>query len=154
MAIFKRRKNQTVAELEEYYASKKPRTGGMAWIMAIVSLLLTILVVSALFFGGRWVYRSLTDDTTEVTVTTTETNDVNDFGETESGAETDDNFPSVVTDEAASTNIPSSSNTSTTTPNTGSDLPDTGAGEVLIIAPLVAMIAGYLASRKYQSDRV
>ena len=156
MAIFNRRKNQTVAELEEYYATKKTRSG-KAWIMAIASLLLTILVVSVLFFGGRWVYRSLTDNTPEVTITTTGTTDnesnVNDFGESESEAETDENFPSVVSDQAASTTTPSGSGPSTTAPSTpgiGGDLPDTGAGEVLIVAPFIAMVAGYLISRKYQ----
>lgn len=158
MAIFKRRKNQTVAELEEYYASKKPRTGGMAWVMAIVSLLITILVVSALFFGGRWIYRSLTNDTTDVTVTTTETNDdnVNDFGESEGKAETDENFPGVVTDQAASTSTPSSSSpsSSSSTSPANTDLPSTGPGEVSFIIMAITFVAGYyLMLKKQKANR-
>lgn len=151
MAIFKRRKNQTVAELEEYYASKQTRTG-MAWVMAVVSLFITVLVVTALFFGGRWIYRSFTDNNEQVTVSENNGTDsrAEDFGTTENEQDSDGYFPSVVTDEAASTDTPSGSNTATSTPNTGGDLPDTGAGEVLIFAPLLAMIAGYLFSRKYQ----
>ncbi|MBP6962755.1 hypothetical protein KBB49_04425 [Candidatus Saccharibacteria bacterium] len=159
MAIFKRRKNQTVAELEEYYASKQTRTS-IAWVMAVVSLLITILVVSALFFGGRWIYRSLTDDNLEVTVTTVdvsgdqESSDMNIDESAENGSEPEPtvNFPSVVSDEAASTTTPSSSNPSTTTPTApttgGGNIPNTGAGEVLIIAPIIAMIFGYLVSIK------
>lgn len=161
MAIFKRRKNQTVAELEEYYASKQTRTG-MAWVMAVVSLVITILVVSALFFGGRWIYRSFTDDNLQVTVSENNGTDsrADGFGDSEEESETGENFPSVVSDEAASTTTPSSSNpvasapsvpTTPSTPATGgSNIPNTGPGEVLIIAPLVTMIAGYLISRKYQ----
>jgi len=163
MAIFKRRKNQTVAELEEYYATKKARSG-MAWIMALLSLLITVLVVSGLFFGGRWVYRALTDDSIEVTVSNTDMNEQQTKESAGDNNQSGDNyFPNVVTDEAASTNTPSTPNspstpstpntngTSTSTAPTGVDnnLPNTGAGEILIVTPLVAMVVGYLISRKY-----
>ncbi|MBP6962734.1 hypothetical protein KBB49_04320 [Candidatus Saccharibacteria bacterium] len=161
MAIFKRRKNQTVAELEEYYASKKTRSG-MAWVMAFTSLLLTILVVAGLFFGVRWVYRSLTDDNLEVTVTTVdvsgdqESSDMNidESAENSNEPEPTENFPSVVSDEAASTTTPSTSSPVASAPSTpatgGGNIPNTGAGEVLIVAPIIAMVVGYLISRKYQ----
>lgn len=160
MAIFKRRKNQTVAELEEYYASKQTRTG-MAWIMAAISLLITILVVSALFFGGRWIYRSLTDKTPELTVTTTENNGTDsraeDFGKANNEPESDEYFPSVVSDEAASTNTPSSSNTSVSapsTPTTNDDLPQTGAGENMFVLLFMVVIAGYIASIKRSASKL
>ena len=68
MALFNRRKDQTISDLEDYYANRNNRTG-MAWLMAFLSLLVTIGIIGALFFGGRWVYRALTDDTQQLLTT-------------------------------------------------------------------------------------
>ena len=165
MAIFKRRKNQTVAELEDYYANKKTRAG-MAWVMAVLSLLVTVAVISALFFGGRWIYRTVTkNDKNETTTTESTSNTSNglsysgDNSSNSSGSVTpSDEFPSVVSDQAASTSVPNSTRTNTPTPSNNStatapskgktDLPNTGAGEVLVIVPIIAMIFGYLVFLK------
>ncbi|MDO8266039.1 MAG: hypothetical protein Q7T41_03800 [Candidatus Saccharibacteria bacterium] len=169
MALFNK-KNQTISEIEEYYASKKTRNG-MAWVMALGSLLITIGVMSLVFFGGRWVYRTLADkDKDEVkTVTTTEISkdlvisnpeyNTNNSGSQSVGGTvgSSQDFPSVVTDQAASTSVPSSvrnSSTSATAPSKGStELPDTGAGETLVIFPLLAVVIGYFLSRKRLLNR-
>ena len=186
MALFNRRKDQTISELEQYYANKSNRTG-MAWLMALLSLLVTIGIIAALFFGGRWVYRALTDNssdsdtqTTVVEGTVNEDGTIVGSGDRTTGTGTSGSvgtpnnetavaptpeFPSVVTDEAARTNTPSSSRntagSSTTTPNTtpttGSttSLPNTGTSELIYGVLLLASVAaGYgIALRRFAASR-
>lgn len=63
MAIFGKKQQQTqIPELQEYYASKKTESTGLAWLLALGSLLLTAAIFIGLFLGGRWIYRSITND--------------------------------------------------------------------------------------------
>lgn len=71
--LFKRDDKTTIAELEEYYANQKKRRSGMAWLMAALSLLITVAVIVVLFIGGRWAYQEFfVDDSREVAVSTEE----------------------------------------------------------------------------------
>ena len=169
--LFKRNNKTTIAELEEYYANqdrRKTRTG-TAWLMALLSLIITLAVIALVFFGGRWLYRTLTDDSNSTT--SSQTSDDNDgvelpnfdgdiVGQGNSNSSSDTNVATenagVVSDEAASTSVPNTDRVVETDSisNTGSDssseeIPNTGAGELLIVTPIVAGIAGYFASRKY-----
>jgi len=62
MPLFKRKDKTTIAELEEYYANQNNNRNGKAWFMALLSLIITLAVLAGLFFGGRWLYRLVTDD--------------------------------------------------------------------------------------------
>lgn len=170
MALFNRRRNQSLSELESYYAARRGRSG-TAWLMALLSLVVTVAILAGLFFGGRWVYRALRDNngsntsdtTSDVVVGTVDengnvqgsvgNNDSSNVSVDDSGDQNTD-FPGVVTDEAASTDTPSDETAADS--NVGSvagentDLPNTGAGEVLFIAPILAFAVGYIISRKRQ----
>jgi cytoskeletal protein RodZ len=135
MALFNRKKEKTIAELENYYAQQnKSKGGAMAWFMAILSLFITIAVISLLFFGGRWLYRTLTSDSDTTQVTSNESNNTQNQTESESNS-TNENSAStnnsqnqgVVSDEAASTNTGNAGTTGATsnTPAAGA-LPNTG----------------------------
>ncbi len=50
------------AEVEEYYQSTRRERRGVAWLLGIATLLLTLAIAAALFFGGRWLYRTLTNN--------------------------------------------------------------------------------------------
>lgn len=179
----KKNNNTTIAELEEYYANQNQRKTRpvRAWLMAILSLLITVAVIVALFFFGRWVYNTITNDENEpATTSSSETNGTNvvlpnfDGGFDESSASTNSSDVSgasnstnstdtnsnassssdsatstdgVVSDQAAST---SESNADRIASTGGSELPNTGAGELIIIAPIIAGIAGYSISRRKQ----
>lgn len=59
---FKRKKSNTKAvpaEVKKYYASEHRERVGLAWVIAFLSLILTVAVVAGLFFGGRWAYRKI-----------------------------------------------------------------------------------------------
>jgi hypothetical protein len=159
MALFRKKKEQqTIAELENYYATGKKTSTVKAWIMAFLSLLVTVAVLAAVFLGGRWAYRTVTDrndnspSTTETAGNDTQNGSVNSDGNSSS----DNSRPAspenggVVTDEAASTNSPSNQRPGSSTPVTGDNLPDTGMGEMFIILPVITLGAGYIVARKYQ----
>ncbi len=55
---FKRKQKVVLPEeVNQYYQSQRRERAGVAVILGIVALLVTLLVASALFFGGRWAYR-------------------------------------------------------------------------------------------------
>ena len=177
--LFGHKKDKTtIAELEEYYANQdqnKSRSG-RAWLMAFLSILITIVVIVALFYAGRWAYRAITDDSSNNPTTTTESaNNGNEIdlptfdgdvvgqgnstnegsSNSESGATTNVDGSAenegVVSDQAVST---SESNADRVV-NTGGDepIPNTGAGDILIIVPFVTAVAGYYISRKHYAKQ-
>ncbi len=117
--------------------------------MATISLLITVLVVSGLFFGGRWGYRKITKDDKKPDTTSI----VAESGSQTNGTVTPTaDFPSVVTDQAASTSVPNTSRSNTTpvastAPSKGStEIPNTGAGESTFGLLIIIVILGYLFS--------
>jgi len=161
VAIFNKKspEEKTITELEEYYSGKKNRPI-MAWIMAIISLLITVAVVSGLFFGGRWVYQKIahrndTKQTTTQTTSTASSNSSNTNSATtpsnSSNKESSTDFPSVVSDQAASTSVPSNvRNTSTT----NSNIPNTGPGEsALVVIASVFVLSYRISLRKQKANQ-
>ncbi len=66
----KKKKNADVpAEIKDYYQAEKREKRGMAWLLAVGTLLATVLVVLGLFFGGRWAYKKITAKKTKPTQT-------------------------------------------------------------------------------------
>lgn len=163
--LFNRNKKTTIAELEEYYANqdrRKTRTG-RAWLMAILSLFITLATIALLFFGGRLLYRTLTGNDSTTTSSNSDnsgvdlpTFDGDVVGQGNSNSDNDSSSVTkpttenagVVSDEAAITSIPNIDRVSTTGSTAGNDIPNTGAGEVLIALPAVLAITGYFVSRR------
>jgi hypothetical protein len=141
MALFRRKKNESVMpeEVRDFYASENRDRKGMAWLLAVATLVVTFLVAAALFFGGRWVYRTVFDNNKGNDTTSQE----------ESAEEANEEKPIELGDKKSSEKSGSSNNTSsgsgngtpgsstgtsstntTQTPVTGpSELVDTGPGE-------------------------
>ena len=46
------------AEIQEYYNAEQRERVGLAWIIAVISLLVSLAVIFGIFFGGRYVYRN------------------------------------------------------------------------------------------------
>jgi hypothetical protein len=146
-------KNNVPAEIQDYYQAEKRERTGVAWLVAVVTLLVTVAIALGLFFGGRWLYRQLTDDNTPSQETSqgetpppgiNEPEDKPDTPEAPSGGDAED-------EDADSTNqpenLPGQNGTNETddetsspaapTPNpaavptTGEPLPDTGPGQLI-----------------------
>jgi cytoskeletal protein RodZ len=178
--LFNRNKNKTtITELEEYYANqnqRKTRTGA-AWFMALLSLLITIAVIVVLFFAGRWIYRTITNNDTETPATTSDQSesstqlpnydgDINAGNNEGSGVASDTNNDTAgtssstdnsggqstgtVSNQAASTTESNADRIASTGPTT-SEIPNTGSGDILLIVPIVAGLTGYAISLKRQN---
>ncbi len=178
MALFGDKNKQTIEELENYYSNRQQRAG-MAWFMAFLSLVVTVVVLGGLFFGGRFLYKTfVNDDVTPTEVadsgeSTTDSTPKTQGAQTEKQPETTPTTDSqtntdggVVSEQAARTETPntsaqSSSATQTaqsqtlgqTTPVTG-DLPNTGANMFLIATPIVVLFAAYIASLRRQFKNI
>lgn len=63
MKLFNRRKNvvdpKIPPEVQAYSQAEHRERMGMAWLVGVVSLVLTAFVLTGLFFGGRWLYRTI-----------------------------------------------------------------------------------------------
>lgn len=120
MALFGNQNKKSIEELENYYSGNQQRTG-MAWMMAFLSLILTVSVLGGLFLGGRWAYRTFIDDQNS----DVEISDANGTKSTsESSSETSDDTES---DTAQTTNegVVSENAARTETPSTRASAPST-----------------------------
>ncbi len=189
MPLFKRKDKTTIAELEEYYSNQNKNSSGRAWFMALLSLLITLAVLAALFFGGRWLYRLVTnDDAVSVTTSTGQSEqqqgDVPAFGDIrtdsdsndtsdnntdaasdnensdDSAVNTSDDNEGVVSDEAASTtrdvagtNTDSDTLAAEDTIVSTTEIPNTGANELIALLPLLTLVIGYRYSRNRQLNK-
>lgn len=178
--LFKRNNKTTIAELEEYYANQRKRRNAKAWLMALLSLFITIVVIVLLFLAGRWIYNTFIDkdsqtSTTQNGSTTTNLPTFDSEDDTiggdrgvdfEEGTSNDpDNLiveengsvdvGGTVTDEAASTE--DSNADRVTANNIGSagvtEMPNTGAGETTLAILVAVAILGYLVARKRQLSK-
>lgn len=59
-------------EVQEFYGAERREHLGMAWVVALVSLFVTVLVLAGIFYGGRWTYRKLTAPSKTETAETAE----------------------------------------------------------------------------------
>ncbi len=83
------------AEVQEYYQSEQRERVGVAWLIALVSLLVSTVVIISLFLGGRWAYRKFVQKPTPKTTSSSEKKEQNpkDTGDNSStqGAQSDSN---------------------------------------------------------------
>jgi hypothetical protein len=47
-------------EVQDYYQAEKRERTGVAWMLGLATVVITILLALALFFGGRWLWRAVT----------------------------------------------------------------------------------------------
>lgn len=163
MALFKRTKKDSVLpEVDSYYEGERRERAGLAWVLALISVIIVALIIIGVFLAGRWLYRQVTkDDTKEVATTdievpsfdgsTTEqdTNDAQSEEErraAEDRAKAEEEKAQGRVDAPVQTNIPS-------TPSTGDNapLPSTGPANLVGIFAGVTTLAGgihYVVERR------
>lgn len=136
---FKRNKkdNAVLDEIQQYYQQEQRERTGIAWLLGIGSLALTVLIAAGLFFGGRWVYRA----TFKSKKSTTSTNQ----GKEKQGQEKPNSKPSSPGTEPNNTNTEkvaaptengsSAARANTPSRNSSPPLPDTGPGDELPLTP-------------------
>jgi hypothetical protein len=120
MALFNRDKEQpqkveVPAEIQDYYQSERRERTGIAWLLALATLVITVIAVLGLFTGGRWVYRKYVQKDKPQTVVQ-ESNDEADEKKDGEGSSESENLP--VDQPEGSTSTPPAETPSTPTPPT------------------------------------
>jgi len=170
---FKRRqKNEGVTdqlppEVQQYYQAEHRERIGMAWLLAFLSLVLTIVVIVGIFFGGRWTWHKLTHKNQPVATTSKPKVGTPVTTSTPQTSSTSTNTPSQALQPAAPANtpVPSGPTSSTTTPQVAAspsttsnqNLSNTGPGDtvgIFIAVSGLAMLAyqGYKRYKLVQTD--
>jgi cytoskeletal protein RodZ len=150
MALFNRNKDtKALPEVEQYYQAERRDRTGLAWLLALVSMIIVAGLLVGIFMAGRWAYDQLANNDDEVAITeTSEEAPSFDGAPTDNSAEsTPAETPSAGTDEEVKPNpavtAPTTTPAPTQTPRTGSDeLPRTGAGSIAMIFTGVTLAAG------------
>ncbi len=63
MALFRRKKTDSVLpEVDKYYEGERRDRAGLAWLLALISVVIVALIIIGVFLAGRWVYRQATKD--------------------------------------------------------------------------------------------
>ena len=136
MSLFSRRNkavNGLPPELQAYSQAERRERIGVAWLVGIVSLVVSLVVIALLYLGGRWVYRKFAHREGKPTPVVINQKQK----ESEKDKEADNSGSVDTPQEDSSTNTPSSNNSGTqgTSPQTSTDnqstspstsLPNTG----------------------------
>lgn len=160
MALFGRKQpdiDSVPQEVQDYYQSERRERTGVAWLLALATLVVTLLLAIGLFYGGRWVYRTAfkndsTPTATQTATSTTASVEVNNTDDQQSSStDTDTATPTASpspSSSPASTSSPSPTPAATnaTSTNSSTALVNTGPGDALTVF-VVATIAGITAYR-------
>ncbi len=98
MKLFNRKNKSANTDIDEFYASERRRRIGMAWVVTLGTLIVTLLLAAGFFYGGRWAYRAVFDN--ESTTQTAE--DTNGTSTSPEGEDSNGLLDSIVIDEDTS----------------------------------------------------
>lgn len=169
MRLFGRKNNvETVPqEVREYYEAERRERTGLAWLLALGTLVVTLLIASGLFFGGRWAYHKVADKNDKKTVATQTQGSEPKFESTTEDSKTEQkattaapstSTSSTATSTPAATPAPSATKTTpapavttpapaaTSTTTTPKTLVNTGPADIIVIFVTIAA-AGTLYHR-------
>jgi hypothetical protein len=133
------------SEVKEYYQSERRERVGVAWLLALGTLILTLILASGLFFGGRWAYRKLAGkDRTPVTTQEQPAEDTPASGTQGSTTNGQSSASGPTGTSSTSTSTPSGSGVAPASTTASGNLPNTGPGEVLGLATATT-VAGTVA---------
>lgn len=173
---FRRKKKDDVpAEIQEYYQAERRERAGVAWLVALLTLLLTVSIVLALFFGGRWVYRRVTDDgnkqaSTQSETTSEQSTESPESAPTNSGPASQQPSPPPPASESSASPPPSSESPATPSPNPTpapvtpqsvpsagpvsppEQLPNSGPGNIIASFVIISLV-GAVAHRLFWARR-
>ena len=151
MALFDKKTTETnIPELQEYYANQKRESTGLAWLLALGSLLVTAAVIIGLFVGGRWAYRKITNKnkTTVATVETTDSSSSTSTAPSNTPAQATSTTTTAATPAQGVTPAQSiATNTTAVAATTAKEVPNTGPGNVFALFMSITIIAAIAHSK-------
>lgn len=144
-------------EIKEYYQTERRERVGVAWLLALGTLLLTLVLATGLFFGGRWAYRKIAGNDKPGGTAQTQTSEDPAAGQ-EGGTQGQNTGVPAATDgqtgtSSATTSTPSPAASATPPASTPpAALPNTGPSEIIGLAAAVT-VAGTAAHSAVWSRR-
>ncbi len=109
-------------EVKAYAQAEHRERVGMAWLVGIVSLLISLGFLALIYFGSVWIYRKVTGTENKQPTTSETTKKESD---TKEQTPKDTDTSSDQTNEPSQTPEPTPESTPKTTPKTGDDSEDT-----------------------------
>lgn len=157
MILFKRKKpaQAVLPEIEKYYDAEKRERAGLAWLLALTSVAVVTLMLIGAFFGGRWVYRKVTNTNKTPGVTITDTNNVDgNIGKSQdtNTANAGNVFvetPSTTPANPTSSTTPVVATSSNTTASANKELTNTGPANTVAI--FIVSVLGFSALHYFVS---
>ncbi len=132
MALFRRNKNDSATT--GYYQSPEAENKPMAWLLAIATFVITLLIILVLFFVGKWAWNKISgdNDNQQATQSQPQSEQTNTSGNTDNKESTDtvNGATHVTTDPG-----PQTSSASTSTPSQAITQPNTGPTELVRTGP-------------------
>ncbi|MBI1857089.1 hypothetical protein HY003_02720 [Candidatus Saccharibacteria bacterium] len=142
MWLINRRKDKTTnapVEVQDFYRAEKRERVGVAWLLALATFVVTIVLALGLFFGGRFIYRKIrgNDRNPQPSSGITQNPQSNQGG---NGLQDNNKTPASSPSNQPSTVTPTPSTaTSDTAPNSSTSLPNTGPANTLAVFAVVTL---------------
>ncbi len=129
MALFNRNKDKSaLPEIDKYYDGERRDRSGLAWLLAMVSVIIVTLLIIGLFLLGRWAYRSFISDNNSGDTTSEQQDGNEDAPSFDGGGSSDDGSDSEAND--GETDEPDDSEGSADDSSDGSSSTDGEEGSV------------------------
>jgi cytoskeletal protein RodZ len=141
--------NRVLPEVDEYYAGEQ--RSAWAWVLALIALLIAVLFLLSLFWGGKWLYGKVTDNNDEPTVAISTPNEQKAVsnGKTDASGDSSTTTPVVTPDTSDQSSPAPNTTTPSTTPSanpTPTTTPKTGIGNLAPIFVLVSLLSASVRS--------
>lgn len=150
-------------EVQQYYQSQRRERVGLAWLLGLGTIVVTILLGTGLFFGGRAIYRSVHKKNNPPAVAQNKPSTSKSTTPTPQTPATTTPAPST-TPTTPTTPPPTppvtTSTTPTTPPTTPKKVPNTGPGNLALIVFAVVstgatlLHAGVLRRRRFKAELI
>lgn len=127
MAFWNRnKKNDLANEFREYYQPNTNERTGLAWLLALITLVCSVFLIVSLFWGGRWIYRKVANNDNKPAVTQPTTRGTVSPTPAPSLAPTSGEAPTPTPTPTPQSGVAGTSATPTPTPASSNRLPSTG----------------------------
>lgn len=148
----KQREESTLPkEVEDYKASVRKQRVGIAWLLALATIAVTVVLTLVLYFAGRWVWQRFTQsEPTEVPTTQTQPQTVDQTTDSSEQATSDaadsGQAPTTAQPNPEPAQLPGSDEPVQNTPS-GARVPDTGPGDGIALFVVVSLLGMLIHNR-------
>lgn len=141
--------NRVLPEVDEYYAGEQ--RSAWAWMLALIALLIAVLFLLSLFWGGKWLYGKVTDKNDEpaVAIGTPNEQKAVSNGKTDASGDASTTTPVVTPDTSTQPSPTPNTTTPSITPSANpspTTTPKTGIGNLVPLFVFVSLVSAFVRS--------